>query len=101
VVERRDRAAPARRAPTRDLSLREHVERYLVVHTCAPRAKAKLREDLGFPERAPAKPRKRSYKTAAEVDLVARRSTGYPHGSTPGCCSSPMSTAASAVRRGT
>lgn len=53
--------------PTHDLSLREHVERYLTVHTCAPRTKAKLREDLGFPERPPAKPRRRGYKTAAEV----------------------------------
>jgi integrase len=52
---------------TEDVSLRDHVERYLAVHPCAPRTKAKLREDLGFPERAPAKPRKRRYKTAAEV----------------------------------
>lgn len=61
--------APRLRAglPTHDLSLREHVERYLAVHTCAPRTKARLREDLGFPERPAAKPRKRDYKTAAEV----------------------------------
>jgi integrase len=61
--------APRLRAglPMHDLTLREHVERYLAVHPCAPRTKEKLREDLGFPERPPAKPRKRAYKTAAEV----------------------------------
>jgi integrase len=61
--------APRLRAgvSTRDVTLREHVEWYLAVHAAAPRTKAKLREDLGMPEREPRKPRKRSYKTAAEV----------------------------------
>jgi integrase len=61
--------APRLRAglPSHDLSLREHVERYLAVHVCAPRTKAKLREDLGFPERPPARPREREFKTAAEL----------------------------------
>src|SRR5262245_46321966 len=61
--------APRLRAglPTRDTTLREHVERYLAVHAAADRTKAKLREDLGMPEREPAHPRKLTYKTAGEV----------------------------------
>jgi integrase len=37
------------------------------VHACAPRTKAKLREDLGLPQREPLRPRKRSYRNAVEV----------------------------------
>jgi integrase len=61
--------APRLRAgvSTRDVTLREHAERYLTVHAAAPRTKAKLREDLGLPAREPKQPRKRDYKTAVEV----------------------------------
>jgi integrase len=61
--------APRLRAgvSTRDVSLRDHCERYLAVHAAAPRTKAKLREDLGLPEREPKHPRTRTYKTPIEV----------------------------------
>jgi integrase len=61
--------APRLRAgvSTRDVKLVEHAERYLAVHATAPRTKAKLREDLGLPEREPKQPRKRTYKTAIEL----------------------------------
>jgi integrase len=53
--------------PSHDLSLREHVERYLTVHNGAKRTKDKLREDLGFPEKPPSNPRERDHKSAADV----------------------------------
>jgi integrase len=53
--------------PVSDVTLREHAERYLAVHAAAPRTKAKLREDLGLPEREPKQPRKLTYKTAIQV----------------------------------
>jgi integrase len=61
--------APRLRAgvSTKDITLRDHAERYLAVHAAAPRTKAKLREDLGLPERKPKHPRKLTYKTAIEV----------------------------------
>ena len=61
--------APRLRAgvSTRDVTLRDHCERYLAVHAAAPRTKAKLREDLGLPEREPKHPGARTYKTAIEV----------------------------------
>jgi integrase len=64
-----EEVAPRLRAgmSTSDVTLREHAERYVMVHPAARRTKAKLREDLGLPEREPVNPRERRYKTAVEV----------------------------------
>jgi integrase len=65
----RDEIAPRLRVgvTTRDVTLAEHVTRYLAVHAAAARTKARLREDLGFPERPPTSPRRFGYKTAADI----------------------------------
>ena len=54
-------------AARRDVTLREHAERYLRVHGCAPRTKQALREQLGLPAVQPLRPRKRDYLTAIET----------------------------------
>ena len=61
--------APRLRAgvSTRDVTLRDHCERYLAVHAAAARTKAKLREDLGLPERELKNPRTLAFKTAIDV----------------------------------
>jgi integrase len=63
VKPRLRNGAPARR----DTTLREHAERYLRVHGCAPRTRQALREQLGLPDTKPERPRERSYLTAMET----------------------------------
>jgi integrase len=53
--------------PRPDVTLREHAERYLRVHGCAPRTKQALREQLGLPEHEPLRPRELDYLTAMET----------------------------------
>ena len=69
--------APRLRAgvTTRDVTLREHVERYLAVHPAAARTRAKLREDLGLPEREPKQPRQRTYRPPSRCSATGRSVT--------------------------